>query len=357
MKTRLSFASIAIVLTLFSSLHAATATAAGEDPEELIREGVKLRRRGDNARAEGYFLRAYQLAATPRTAAQLGLAELALGEFLEAETHLSLALGARDAWVSEHKQALEDGRTSARKHLVRVELAPLPSETTAAYAGNPATTVPADGVIFLAAGKPATLRLEAPSHKGSVIQVEGAEGETRHVSVDMPLIPRPAPPPPAPVARSGEPPVTSSAQAATAEPSAPPPEATPAASTPPEAGPAAPGHGLRVAGIVVASVGVAAGIAGAVLLAQAGSKHDSLARDNDNKEGVLTLADFNSRNSSWKSEQTLGIACLVSGGVAIVGGVVLYAVGAQTRSKESAGASVSFLSGPGFGLVSLRGSF
>ena len=347
MKSRLSFASIAIILTLLSSLHAAT--AAGEDPEELIREGVKLRRRGDNARAEGYFLRAYQLAATPRTAAQLGLAELALGEFLEAETHLSLALGGRDAWVSEHKQALEEGRASARKHLVRVELAPLPSETTVAYAGAPATTVPADGVIFLAAGKPATLRLEAPAHKGTTVQVEGAEGETRHVTLDMPLIP----PPPA-VARPSEPAATSSAQAATDAPSSTPTEATPAAPTSTESAPTQPGHGLRIAGIVVGSVGVAAGIAGGVFLAQAGSKHDALATDNG-KPGALTLATFNSRDSAWKSEQTLGIACLVGGGVAIAGGAVLYAVGAHAR--ETSGPSVSFVSGPGFGLVSLRGRF
>ena len=347
MKTRLSLTSIAVVLTLLSSVH--VATAAGEDPEELIREGVKLRRAGDNARAEGYFLRAYQLAATPRTAAQLGLPERALGECLQPETHLTQALGARDAWVSEHKQALEDGRASARKHLVRVELAPLPSETTVASGGAPPTTVAGDGVIFVAAGKPTTLRLEAPAHKGTVIQVEGVAGETRHVSVDMPLIPPPAAP--AAVARPSEPPSTSSAQAA---PGATPTEETPAASTSTESATAQPGHALRVAGIVVGSVGVAAGIAGGVFLAQAGSKRDALATDN-NKSGALTLATFNSRDSAWKSEQTLGIACLVGGGVAIVGGAVLYAVGAHER--ESSGPSVSFVSGPGFGLVSLRGRF
>jgi len=226
MKPSLSLASLAVVLTLLSRLH--VAVAAGEDPEELIREGVKLRRRGDNTRAEGYFLRAYQLAATPRTAAQLGLAELALGEFLEAETHLSEALGRRDAWVSEHRQAIEDGRGAARKHLVRVELAPLPAETTVSNAGAPAVTAPGDGVIWLAPGKATTLRLEAPGHKGTVLQVEGAEGETRHVSVDMPAVPPPASPASPTVARPGEPAAPSSAQAATCEPSAPPVTTTPA---------------------------------------------------------------------------------------------------------------------------------
>jgi hypothetical protein len=217
--------------------------------------------------------------------------------------------------------------------------------------------VPADGVIFLAAGKPTTLRLEAPAHKGTVVQVEGVAGETRHVSVDMPLVPPPPSTAPPPVARSSEPAVTSSAQAASAEPSAPPAAATPAATTPTESGPTQPGHGLRVAGIVVASVGVAAGIAGGVLLAQAGSKHDALQADiiNNNRPSMVTNDAYVSRNDSWKSEQTLGIACAVGGGVALVGGAILYLVGRQGHAEE--GAKVSFISGSGFGLLSYGGSF
>jgi hypothetical protein len=337
MKSRLSFASIAIILTLLSSLHAAT--AAGEDPEELIREGVKLRRRGDNARAEGYFLRAYQLAATPRTAAQLGLAELALGEFLEAETHLSLALGARDAWVSEHKQALEDGRASARKHLVRVELAPLPSETTVAYAGAPATTVPADGVIFLAAGKPATLRFEAPAHKGTTVQVEGAEGETRHVTLDMP--PLEAPPPP--VARAPEP--------ASGGGSETPPTTTPEPATPPEAPspPRAPGAALRIAGISLGAVGVVAGVVGVILIEQGNAKINK----------IETTKTYDPSNGNYETLQNAGAGLLIGGGVAVAGGVALYLVGRHAGTEPAAGAatSVSFAPGAGGGVLSWEGRF
>jgi hypothetical protein len=56
------------------------AAGAAEDPEALIRQGIELRRAGQDARAEGYFRRTYQLAATSRTAAQLGLCELAVGD-------------------------------------------------------------------------------------------------------------------------------------------------------------------------------------------------------------------------------------------------------------------------------------
>jgi hypothetical protein len=57
------------------------AALAQEEPEALIRQGVELRRKGQNALAQGYFKRAYAIAHTPRSAAQLGLVEHALGYF------------------------------------------------------------------------------------------------------------------------------------------------------------------------------------------------------------------------------------------------------------------------------------
>ena len=77
-----------------------SATAAGEDPEALIKQGVELRRQGKDAKAEGYMRRAYQLAATPRTAAQLGLVEVAVKNYLDAEAHLSEALRGKIRWLS-----------------------------------------------------------------------------------------------------------------------------------------------------------------------------------------------------------------------------------------------------------------
>jgi hypothetical protein len=347
MKSRLSLSLLVVVLTSLSGLHAAV---AAEDPEELIQQGVKLRRKGDNARAEGYFLRAYQLAATPRSAAQLGLAELSLNEFLEAEAHLSEALGKRDAWVSEHRRSIEDGRDEARKHLVRVELAPLPTDTTISNAGAAPVAAPGDGVVFLAPAKPTSLRLEAPGRKGTTVQiVAGKEGETRKVSVDMPALPAPAAPAPAPVAQPSEPAATSPAPAATAEPTAPMAVQT----SSPEAQPASPGHGLRVAGIVVASVGVAAGVAGGVFFAMASSKKSSL--QTEVNTGNVTTDAFNSRNSEWQSKRTLGIACAAGGGAAIVTGAILYAVGRSAHAEEAP--KVSFVPGPGFGILSFAGSF
>jgi len=74
---------------------------ASDNAEILIRKGVELRRRGRDSDASALFRQAYELSHTPRAAAQLGLCEQALGQWLEAEGHLSEALLAEsDPWIA-----------------------------------------------------------------------------------------------------------------------------------------------------------------------------------------------------------------------------------------------------------------
>jgi hypothetical protein len=47
-----------ISLSVATLLVAASVPARAEDPEALIKQGVELRRRGEDARAEGYIRRA-----------------------------------------------------------------------------------------------------------------------------------------------------------------------------------------------------------------------------------------------------------------------------------------------------------
>jgi hypothetical protein len=59
--------------------YAAPARADAAEVEALIAKGNELRRAGTPGPALPYFQKAYELARTPRTAGQLGLAELAAG--------------------------------------------------------------------------------------------------------------------------------------------------------------------------------------------------------------------------------------------------------------------------------------
>src|SRR6476646_5803436 len=74
----------------------APARADAAEVEALIAKGNELRRAGTPGPALPYFQKAYELARTPRTTGQLGLAELAAGYPVEAEVHLAAALQTPD---------------------------------------------------------------------------------------------------------------------------------------------------------------------------------------------------------------------------------------------------------------------
>src|SRR5262252_5115498 len=99
--------STGVALLAFASLSlpAGWVSAQTEEPEALIRQGIALRRAGEDARAYGYFKRAYEISKTPRTTAQLGLASQAVGKFSEAELLLSAALETDDPWVQQNRAA------------------------------------------------------------------------------------------------------------------------------------------------------------------------------------------------------------------------------------------------------------
>ena len=87
---------------------------AGE-AESQIRQGLELRRQGLDARALPFFENAYRLSRNARTAAQLGMAEMALGYWVEADRHLTEALTVADhPWVSKNKDTLDEARAKVR---------------------------------------------------------------------------------------------------------------------------------------------------------------------------------------------------------------------------------------------------
>lgn len=104
--------SIAVVL-MSSVLHAQT-----PEVEQLLRHGIELRQQGSNEAALAEFRRANQLAHTPRTLAQVALAEQALGRWVEAETHLREALrGANDPWIVRNRAALDGAMGVIAQHV------------------------------------------------------------------------------------------------------------------------------------------------------------------------------------------------------------------------------------------------
>jgi tetratricopeptide (TPR) repeat protein len=98
--------------------------------ELLIRKGVEARRAGKDQEALGHFRQAYELLHSPRSAAQLGLCENALADWVHASTHLTEALEATsDVWVSGNRSTITKALRDTQKHLVHVVVTGTPEGT------------------------------------------------------------------------------------------------------------------------------------------------------------------------------------------------------------------------------------
>jgi hypothetical protein len=95
-----------------------TSTEDGPSYEQLIAQGVELRKEGHDADALAAFQRAYAMRASPRAAAQIALAHQALAEWLDAESGLEEALRASDdAWITRYHSQLEESLAAVQAHL------------------------------------------------------------------------------------------------------------------------------------------------------------------------------------------------------------------------------------------------
>ncbi len=85
------------------------ARAADSVEDDLNRQGVEARKRNDDAAALVLFRKAYDLHHSPRAAVQIGLAEVALGRWADAEVHLQEGLAApADPWIQRNAQVLRE---------------------------------------------------------------------------------------------------------------------------------------------------------------------------------------------------------------------------------------------------------
>jgi hypothetical protein len=97
--------------------------AAGADAEQLIRDGIELRRRGDDATALQKFQQALQLDHSPRALTQVGLAEQALGRWVAAYEHLTRSLEATDdPWVTKNRSTISKALDIVDDHVGKLEI-------------------------------------------------------------------------------------------------------------------------------------------------------------------------------------------------------------------------------------------
>lgn len=91
--------------------------------DAMVRRGVALRQQGHEEEALGEFRRAQAMSGEPRVLAQVGLAEQALGRWLDADRHLAEAQrAADDPWIRRNRAPLAEARAQVATHLGRVRI-------------------------------------------------------------------------------------------------------------------------------------------------------------------------------------------------------------------------------------------
>ncbi len=146
---------VAIVATvLFASVSARPIRADPAEVERLIDEGNQLRRQGQSGRALPLFQKAYTLAHTPRTEAQLGLVEMDAGYYVEAEKHLASALDfPQYPFIAANRDGLEKALARARSQIGEIEITGEPAGAAVAINGEEVGKLPLGSPVRIAMGR------------------------------------------------------------------------------------------------------------------------------------------------------------------------------------------------------------
>jgi hypothetical protein len=326
-------ASLAIAIWLTN----ATAHAEDEGPEELIRQGVRLRKRGEDAKAHGYFQRAYDIARTPRTSAQLGLSDLSVNQWLDAEVHLSEALSYSDPWIDANKGTLESSRQTARTHLGKIEIDGAASASTVEATGRPATPLPADGAVWVSPGT-VTLKLQAAGFKPATEEATVSLGGVAQVHVTMArLEPEPS---------TGGPKVETAAAGAGSGPAGGMEGGATASGGTVIRSPAEEAHhrrSLRIASAAVAGGGAAIAVAGLVLWRIGVGKGDAITSDGT----AMPQRPYNPSNGNYQTFESVGVGMLIGGGAVVAAGAIGYLLNRDRRAATTEQPAISVSFGPG----------
>lgn len=341
--TRRTLSALAVALSAVLILSLGRARASDTDEETLIRQGIESRRKRNDVVALELFRKAYDVRRSPRAAAQMGMAEIALGRWVDAEAHLQEAISVpSDPWIAKHQATLQDSLSRSREHLGRLEILGRP---------RGAEIVIEDVVVgTLPLAKPLTVR---SGDCRFVIRAVGYEPVSRNVDVapgdltreTVVLSARPAAD--ARAADTGAATqvavVTSDANAQSVPPAHPRADAndddTGAAKTS--------GNHLTTVGVVLGTAGVAAVAAGVVFGLKARSSGEEASRQR------IFDANADSAGRRYQALQYVGYAV---GAAFIVAGVTTFVMGINSDG-ESGPSAVAVLPVQGGGVAALRGRF
>jgi hypothetical protein len=129
--------------------------------------------------------KAYKLSRTPRTAAQLGLVQMALGYWVESERHLDEALGDPDnPWVARNHAALDGARTRVRGMIGEVTITGEPRGAEVLVNGRSVGRLPLAASVRIGKG-PVEVELRADGYASATRSLVLAGGGKEQVAVTL----------------------------------------------------------------------------------------------------------------------------------------------------------------------------
>lgn len=290
--------------------------AVSDEAEQLVRQGVELRKQRKHLQAYDLFRRAFELSPLPRPTAQLGLVEYQLGRWVDAELHLERALqSARDPFIAENLPTIRQALDVVRSHIGFIDVKGKPPGADVTVNDRQAGKLPLPDLIKVSEGY-AEVTVSAPGLTPArrTLKVEPGLTQELFVTLDPPSSGAAAPPftpdgPTSPlVDRTG-----------------------------------APGAGgisaLRVTGVVVALGGLAAAGYGVFQTYKVQQLSHDIRRDN--QKGV-------DDGRTAERRQWLGYGLAAAG---LGAGALCYWLG---RPRDSDSVALSVTGAPGSFLMSLR---
>ncbi len=329
-----TFARGAFALVL---LWSAPSLAQSSTEDALIRRGLELRAEGHDGEALTQFREAYERSHSARARAQMGMAEQALGRWVDADQHLREALAqAQDPWVMRTRPVLEQALAVIQQHVGRVEVRGNVPGAVVRIDGRQVGTLPLVEAVPVIAGT-VTLEVGAPGHYPVSRQLVVPAASLVRESVD--LAPVPETPVTSPVRVTA--PTGATSAAPVVEPRTSPP--TVAVVTAPRVAPAS----SRRTFAWVSAAAAAALVGGGVALLVAGNAAVTRYNNDDNCLPASGARRYDACGGDYDGGtlmQSLGVTGLVVGGGLAVTSAVLFLT-APTRR----GASARFTCGHGPG--------
>ena len=349
---------------------AARPARAGDsaEAEALIRQGVELRAQKKDERALPLFEKAYQVSRSPRTAGQLGLVEMALGYFVDAEKYLSEAVASPDhPWVAKNLPTLKAQLATAKSQIGELYIIGEPAGAEVVVNGKSVGRLPLPGPVRLDKGR-VDVQVRAAGYVSSSdsVTMVGGKREDRSYRLQREAVAVTPPPPVAvvPPANQMPKPVETVPPANVAVATPPPaPESTAGPSAPAATiatpAPASDHTNLRP---VAYGVAIGAGVAlilgaveGVVAIKKRNEFNDHLGMDPNDPFNSGLITDCNTMSptpacksiqDSWSKARTLSIVGFVAGGVLAGGAAVLWVL---SSPKEQAGSTTALACAPDLG--------